>query len=426
MKSYQHTLTGFAGLLATATLCFSTAACGEEKLPSLEPSKLFAETEEAIEEYYYFPPGTGWTKSGIYTAALTAADTGRDVQRPGNRKMLVDYLESLPVEDGSRRAKTYAALGALLRALPAGYNSFTKPESLTWSRDPARGAGVGLVIRMEQNGGFYAVDTLEGSSSYRAGMEPGRYIAKIDDVPVKNMDLEEVVGRIRGPADTDVLIEYDTGKSYNLVRGEVSFRNLLNASWELRDGAKAEYIMLRSTLADTVGQVRGLISRIGARKAIILDLRRLHHGDYENCFGVANLFVRTGSLGGMRFKEREPVEFVANSEKIFGGQIYVILGENASPFAEVLAAALSVSPEAKLIGARGSGRAFVSQIRELTGGVELTLTEGLVLGPNGDALYQSGVPVDVSIQAPPPKNPPLAEPDSGDPVQAYLARELGL
>ncbi len=421
MKSYKKYLT----TCVPVALAF-VAACGEEKLPPLNPEKLFAETEEAIEEYYYFPPGTGWTKSGIYTAAISAANADSDIQRPGNRKLLVEYLQSLPAEDGTRRTKTYAALGALLSALPAGYNSFTKPESLEWSRDPSRGAGVGLVIRMEQTGRFYAVDTLEGSSSYRAGMEPGRYISKIDGTSVKNMDLEEVVGRIRGPADTEVVIEYDTGKSYNLVRGEVSFRNLLNASWELPGGAKAEYIMLRSTLADTVGQVRGLISRIGARKALILDLRRLHHGDYENCFGVANLFVRTGSLGGMRFKEREPVEFVANSEKIFGGRLYIILGENASPFAEVLAAALSVSPEAKLVGARGGGRAFVSQIRELAGGVELTLTEGLVLGPNGDALYQSGVPVDVSIKSPPPKNPPLAAPDLADPVQAYLARELGL
>ena len=128
----------------------------------------------------------------------------------------------------------------------------------------------------------------------------------------------------------------------------------------------------------------------------------------------------------MRFRDREPVDFIADSEQVFSKQIYVVLGDSASPFAETLAAALGVAENVEVIGARGKGRAFVSSVHTVPGSIELTLTAGLVLGPNGQALYETGVPVDATVKAPLPRNPPLKTVDEDDPVQVYLAKKLGL
>ena len=395
-------------------------ACSEQKLPPLVPAELFDNVEQTLASDYYYKEGEGWTLSALYARAQSAIGNSGG----NNREALTAYLAELPADQ--QRAQTYAALNAFLSGLPVGYNIFTPAESLQWSRDPKRTAGVGLVLRMDGPGRFLAMDTLEGSAAYRENMEPGRYLTEIDGASTKDMDLEEVVGRIRGPADSAVTLKYDNGQVFQLQRGEVSFRNILNATWPLPGGGRAEYLMLRSTLADTVGQIRGLLARLGDREALILDLRRLHHGDYENCFGVASLFVRSGQLGGVRFRDREPVDFVADAEQIFSGPIYVVLGENASPFAETLAAALGVAPNVTLVGTAGKGRAFVSTVTPLSGGIELTLTGGLVLGPQGEPLYETGVAVDVPLTAPLPRNPPLTTVDRDDPVQVFLAKKLGV
>lgn len=416
-----------AGLLAPrglAILVFMlglVASCSKKEAPPIEPAALFESVESVLAADYYFPEGEGWNLAVLYSAAQKALGN----ESGGNtREALSAALNAEPAEQ--RRRKIYTALSAFLNALPVGYNTFTRAESLLWSRDPERTAGVGLVLRMVGPGRFLAMDTLEGSASYRASMEAGNYLSEIDGQSTKDMDLEEVVGRIRGPAESEVVLRYESGESFALQRGEVSFRNILNAEWALSNGDRAEYIMLRSTLADTVGQVRGLLARLGQREVLILDLRRLHHGDYENCFGLANLFVNQARLGGVRFRDREPVDFVADSESIFKGKIYVVLGENASPFAETLAAALAVAPNVTLVGKSGEGRAFVSSVTPIAGGVELTLTGGLVLGPDDKPLYKTGVPVDATVAAPLPRNPPLTTVDRDDPVQVYLAKQLGM
>lgn len=415
------------GVLLASLFCLPPG-CSEKAPPPLPADELFQSVETLLGNDYYFAEGQGWNLNTLYAAAWTALSTAptADTQDTARNKLtgLTEYLQQLPEAD--RRRESYAALRAMLAALPLGYNTFTPAESLLWSRDPERNAGVGLVLRMDGPGRFLAMDTLEGSASYRENMEPGNYVTAIDDMPTAGMDLEEVVGRIRGPAGTEVKLSYESGPEYTLLRSPVSLRNLLNAEWELPDGGSVEYIMLRSTLGDAVGQMRGLIKRVGERKAIILDLRRLHHGDYEIGFGVANLFVRSGKLGGVRFRDREPVDFIADGEQIFSRPIYVVLGNNASPFAETLAAALGVAKNVAVIGARGKGRAFVSSVHTVPGNIELTLTAGLVLGPNGQALYETGVPVDTTIEAPLPRNPPLKTVDQDDPVQVYLAKKLGL
>ncbi|MEQ9366079.1 MAG: S41 family peptidase, partial [Leptospirales bacterium] len=408
-------------LLLSATMLQGVAACDRKEAPPLNPGELFKNVEGVLAADYYFSEGEGWNLAGLYGRAQ--ASLGNE-SGGKTREALVATLEGAPIDE--RRRNTYTALGAFLDGLPVGYNTFTRAESLLWSRDPERTAGVGLVLRMVGPGRFLAMDSREGSASYRANMEPGHYLAEIDGQPTKDMDLEEVVGRIRGPAESEVILKYESGESFSLRRGEVSFRNILNAEWSLPDGNRAEYIMLRSTLADTVGQVRGLLARLGRRQSLILDLRRLHHGDYENCFGLANLFVSSGRLGGVRFRDREPVDFVADSEQIFKGPIYVVLGARASPFAETLAAALSVAPNVTLIGEPGEGRAFVSSVTPISGGAEITLTGGLVLGPNDEPLYKTGVPMDATVAAPLPRNPPLTTVDRDDPVQVYLAKKLGM
>lgn len=408
-------------LASVALVVASTAGC-KEPAPPINAERLFTLTEKAVRDHYYFPEGQGWTMDALYAAAFTAARGSSS--GASNRASMVAWLNSLPEEE--RRARTLTAVAAMIGALPRGYNAAIPPESLAWERDPNRKAGAGIVLHMVAPGRILAVDALEGSAAYRNSVAIGQFIKSVDGVSVAGMDVQEVAGRIRGPAGESVKIEFEDGKSYDLERGEVTFRNILNSTWSLPDGGKVEYIMLRSTLGDTVGQVRGLLARIGKREAIVLDLRRMFNGDFEKCYGLANLFVNSGRLGGLQYRDQQEVEFVADVDRVFEGKVYVVLGDLASPFAETFAAALSGAPNVSIAGASGRGQAFLSHVETVEGDVTLSLTAGVALGRDGKPLFETGVPADLPTRAPLPEQSPVDAPNAKDPVQVALARELGI
>ena len=411
-----------------AILTLTLAAGCKEKEKPLQADKLFADTEKMIIQHYALrgtgEDGPAFTIPELYGQALARFDEGK---KTADRQELIDLLNKKHPDD---RNSIYSALDAFLKALPVGYNNFARPESLKWLRDPDRSAGVGLVIRMTEPGRFLLLDSLEGSASHREKVPTGVYLDKVDGNAVGPMDMDEIVGRIRGPADSEVKLDIQ-GKTYTLVRSEVRFQNYLNASWELPGGAKTEYIMLRSTLGGgqgqpgTASQLMALVTSLGGRDSLILDLRKLHQGDFDEAFKIADLFVGGGRMGAIQMRGEPVRNFDADPDRVFSGRVFVIIGKNSSPFAETLAMAMSVSPETILVGPEISASGFVAKALPVEGGVELRLTGGFILNNQDKPLYQTGLHPSISTTDYLPSHPPLAEVDPADPAQQKLGSMLG-
>src|SRR5512139_1340844 len=65
--------------------------------------------------------------------------------------------------------------------------------------------GIGIEIGME-DGVVKVVSPIEGSPAFRAGLKPGDLITKIDDTPVKGLGMDQAVKRMRGEANTKVVL----------------------------------------------------------------------------------------------------------------------------------------------------------------------------------------------------------------------------
>ncbi|MBX7058402.1 MAG: PDZ domain-containing protein [Leptospirales bacterium] len=395
--------------------------CKQSGPAPLDAARALAQTEEAIRQHYFFPEGQGWTFASLYTAAARAVDGTRG-ESIADREALLHLLQSLPAD--RQREATLHALEAMMAALPKGYNLCTRPENRALETDPARRAGVGLVLHMNAPGKIRIVDVLEGSPAYRESVEVGAYLQSIEGQSIEGLSVSDAAGRIRGEPGERVRIDLSSGKSYNLERGEVHFRNILNSSWKLASGGAAEYVMLRAASGDAPEQLRSLFARIGQREAIILDLRRMFNGDYDRVFAIANLFANSGPLGALRYRSQEEAEYVSDVDRIYSGPLYVLLGDESSPYAEVMAAALAPAPNVEILGHNARGEAFLSYEEQIDGGAVLTITAGVVLGPDNQPLYEAPPKVDEESPAPLPQHAPLEFPDREDPLQMILARKL--
>ncbi len=66
--------------------------------------------------------------------------------------------------------------------------------------------GVGAVIEKKSNGRFQIIQTLDNSPIAAAGVIAGEYVTAVDAQPARGMDLDALVGLIRGPEGTFVTL----------------------------------------------------------------------------------------------------------------------------------------------------------------------------------------------------------------------------
>ncbi len=410
-----------SAIFALCAFSLVTAFCSRKgNLPALHPEKLFAETEAAIQTEYIFADDEKADMKNLYRAAILTLgpSTGGE-----DRKTLVEKINALPEE--KRRTATYDALRAMLRALPGGDNEFARAEGLALLKDPERSAGIGLVIRADGPGRFYAVDAFEGSAAAKAGVKTGKYIKKIDGQDVSGMDFDEVIGRIRGPAGEKVDIAFEDAQ-HSLKRGPVEMQNIQSATWNAKAGASVEVLILRALVSGTTERLKGFLSRMGTRQAVVLDLRKLHPGEIEEAFKIADLFVSQGRMGGVKLRRSPEQTFTADADSLYRGKVYVIVGQNSSPVARTLAMALAASPETRVVGPELESRAFVTRSLPVEGGLELRLTTGYVVDARGEPFHKVGLKPALVVADFVPSSTLTTRPDQGDPAHVKIAAETGI
>lgn len=408
-------------LFTLGVLALTAAFCSRKAdLPPLHPEKLFAETEAAIQNEYIFSDDEKADMKNLYRAAILTlgASTGGE-----DRKTLVEKINALPEE--KRRAASYEALRAMLHALPMGDNEFARAEGLALLKDPERSAGIGLVIRADGPGRFYAVDAFEGSAAAKAGVKTGKYLKKIDGHDVSGMDFDEVIGRIRGPAGDKVEVTFDDA-TYSLKRGPVEMQNIQSATWSTKSGGSVEIVILRAVVSGMTERLKGFLSRMGTREAVVLDLRKLHPGEIEEAFKLADLFVTQGRMGGVKLRRSPEQNFNADADAIYRGKLYVIVGQNSSPVARTLAMALTASPQTAVVGPELPSRAFVTRSLPVDGGIELRLTTGYVVDPKGEPFHKTGLKSNLIVADYVPNSTLNTRPDQADPAHVKIAAEMGV
>lgn len=407
--------------VAGSILLAAMLSCSSSKtLPPLDPDAVFRETEAALKQHYFAGPAAETpAMPRLYASAIAALQP--DKETPPSRENLVALIQNQG--EGAARLRTYRALGGFLSALP-GANDFTRPEGLLLKQDPKRQAGVGLLLMQQGPGRIMVLDTLEASPASRAGIRPGSILKAIDGVEVKDMDLEEAAGRIRGEDASTVKLEF-YGGAFETKRARFNFLHYTNATWDQTTGGQVEIITLRTTLKDTSELLKQFLLQMGKRSAVVLDLRKLQQGDYEECFRIADLFVSNKKLGSI-ITSKGPRDFSADPDVVFTGPVYVIVGSNSSSAADALASAIRSSLEVNILGIDRPGKAYPTLGVPIAGGIQLNVTHGVVTDSAGNPLPVTGVKADVQVNDYLPPEAPGAKPSDADPVHRQLRQILNL
>lgn len=294
------------------------------------------------------------------------------------------------------------AIAAMLARVGDQYTQFMPAQLGRDTRnllDDATPGGVGAQVRAmpPPDGGLEIQSFLPYSPAEDAGLRVGDRIVEIDRAALDGLPPPAMIGRLRGPPDTPVLLTYlRDGARHEILLNRQRLPAEMNVVHRLLPGpTRIGYIRLnvfsRRAPAQMAGAVREL-SEEGMR-ALVIDLRGNQGGELQSAQAAADLFLDRGVITTVerrtvdRLNPGQPAGRmeVRASPAVIGRYPIAILmdGETASA-AELFAAALRENNVARLFGAKSFGKSAIQDFIPLdAGGAAMRLTTGRYLTPEG-------------------------------------------
>ncbi len=365
----------------------------------------------------------------VLTLSLGGTSASKGVDRAATYEQLKLFTDVLAiiqnqyVDETEPKEVIYGAVRGMLRALDP-HSSFMDPESYREMQVETSGSfgglGIEITVRDDQ---LTVVAPIEGTPAWRAGIQPGDRIVKIEGLVTKDMSLPDAVKRMRGPKGTKVTVTIarEGAKEpfdVSLVREVIQVQSIKTQEIEPGIG----YIRIRQfqerTAPDLVASVEKF-EKTGRLGGLIIDVRSNPGGLLSAAVEVSEEFLGDGKLvvyteGRVR---NQNMRFTAHAKRaITEVPLVVLVNQGSASASEIVAGAIQDHGRGVVIGQQTFGKGSVQTIIPLSDGSGLRLTTARYFTPKGRSIHGKGITPDIVIDPPKdemttvkPGTPPLSE-----------------
>jgi carboxyl-terminal processing protease len=315
------------------------------------------------------------------------------------------YAESKPAKD-----LIYGAIQGAVGTLDA-HSSFMTPDDFRELQIETKGkfSGIGIEITLK-NQVLTVVSPIEGTPAYRAGIQAGDQILKINGAGTKKMGLAEAVKLIRGVKGSKVTLTinrqgFPQPKDFVIVREIIPIRSV---KARLLPGGIG-YIRVANFQDQTDSDLRSYLKKMHQKlvpfKGLILDLRNDPGGLLEQAVQVSDEFLSAGLIVYTEGRSpRQNMRFYAHPGNQPGEKttfpLIVLINEGSASASEIVAGALKDQKRALIVGTKSFGKGSVQTIIPLEDGSALRLTTALYYTPSGVTINEKGIIPDVVVDEP--------------------------
>ncbi len=312
------------------------------------------------------------------------------------------YYDDLP----GMKQVTYAAIRGMLETLDDKYTAFIEPDVAAILEEDATGQfeGIGAFVDLDEAGKVRIVDTFEDGPAAEAGLQADDRVIAVDGESVVGDPLYEAIGKIRGPAGTEVTLTVEregNPEPFSVVVTRARLEIPI-VEWEMRDDGVG-YIKLHefsATASDSVEEgLEALLEQ--DPEGVILDLRQNPGGWLDQAIDVADLFLGDKLVAVERFSDGREREFNAGAGDIAEEiPLVVLVNYGSASASEIVAGALQDHERAVLIGSPTFGKGSVQRPFNLSDGSELRVTVALWFTPDDQRIQGRGLTPDIEVPWP--------------------------
>lgn len=284
--------------------------------------------------------------------------------------------------------------------------------------------GIGVVIdntKKDKDEALTVVDTIPAGPADIAGIRPGDKIVQINDEPVKDIAVEEIVAKLKGKRNTtvDVKIQRSGNRellSLTIKRDIVKEQNALCYYFKEHN---MYYLALNMFTEKSSNQLEGLLKKCLSNKSkgLILDLRNNSGGLLNAVIDIAGLFLEKDSLVVVTKDKNKNITDTFKTTRqqpmdIGSLPIFILTNNFTASAAEILAGVLqSYSNDfAKksngknqkllvfLVGSTTFGKGSVQEVIPVNNDCAVKLTTALYYLPHDISIQGIGIKPDFEIE----------------------------
>lgn len=325
-------------------------------------------------------------------------------------RLLAEVMERVK-RDYVDRVDDEELIEAAIRGIVADldpHSAFLDPAEFQDVRVSTSGkySGIGVDVTIDDDR-IIVVAPIDGSPADRAGIRAGDIIVSVDGMTPDPNDLEDTVGRLRGPVGTHVVLAIrreglDEPMVFELDRGQVEVQSV-RAEFMAAGEAYARISHFTDATAHDLRKALGHLEREagGPLTSLVLDLRNNPGGVLDAAIAVADIFLDSGLIVSAEGRMPE-ARFRANAtpgDLLGGAPLTVLVNKGSASAAEIVAGALKDHHRATIIGTATFGKGSVQTIIPLSEGHAIKLTTSRYYTPSGMSIHARGVAPDVVVEA---------------------------
>jgi carboxyl-terminal processing protease len=323
-------------------------------------------------------------------------------------KVRKDYVDGQKV---TYQDLVYGALKGMLNTLDP-HSEFMEPEKYKELQNDTQGAfgGLGIVVSLKDNF-VTVVAPMDNSPGFKAGIQSGDRIIRIDGKGTDKMSLGDAVKTLRGEPGTEIRLTVFRPSSSQVQEFKLT-RSVINVDMVTDVHGKKEfplsenkigYVRLVQFGEKTSDDLEAALKTLRKQgmQALVLDLRWNPGGLLEQAVDVCEKFLPRGQLvvttEGRNAAQNSSRYANGRGDELKGMPMVVLVNLGSASASEIVAGCLQDVKRAIVLGEKSFGKGSVQSILPLQDGSALRLTTAKYYTPSHKVIHEEGITPDIPV-----------------------------
>lgn len=340
---------------------------------------------------------------------MRSADVSADTETTYRKlKLLAQVLETIQekyVERPDPENLIYGAIKGMVSSLDP-HSAFLTPEEYKELQIETAGRFTGIGIEITNRDGILTVvSPIEGTPAFKAGIEAGDKIIKVDGKLTKQMTLMDAVKAIRGPRGEKVTLTILRKNSkelidFDIIRDVIPLISVRSRVLEPGYG----YLRIASFQSATGRDLKKELAKLeGGDKplqGLVLDLRNNPGGLLNQAVEVSDMWIDDGLIVYTegRVSSQNMKFYASQGDTQRDYPMVVLINQGSASASEIVAGALRDHKRALILGEQSFGKGSVQTIFPFDDKSGLRLTTARYYTPNGTSIQAKGIEPDVVVE----------------------------
>ena len=366
----------FCGVLLVLICMAGMLFCARWKITKLQSGTISSEASEKLD----LNLGQVKHKTGEIEALINA--------------YYLDEIDGQQVED--------TMYTGMVAGLDDPYSVYYSKEELESMEEATAGeySGIGATLSQDpETKEISVVSCFTGTPAEEAGLLPGDVITGWNGSSVSDMELSELVSKIKTDPDEHLTLSIERDGEeleVELTRRAVEVPTVEYEMLEDQIG----YIRLLEFDEVTAQQFEEAMSDLESQgmEKLIIDVRNNPGGVLQTVCDMLDQFLPEGLIVYTEDKNGKRTEYTSDEEHQFTKPLAVLVNGNSASASEIFAGAVQDYGIGTIVGTTTFGKGIVQKIFYLSDGTGLKLTVAKYYTPKGHDIHKKGIRPDVEVE----------------------------